>query len=77
MDGRFSNHHATLLPNRVAMSTWYINDFPMLPLSTRTPTPRFDLYQIHGVTTAEDIDTILGPGGALAVFEEAWRVGKF
>jgi predicted aldo/keto reductase-like oxidoreductase len=31
----------------------------------------FDLYQFHGVDNENDLDTILGPGGALEAFLEA------
>ena len=31
----------------------------------RMRTDRFDLYQLHGVATMEDVETIVGPGGAL------------
>jgi aryl-alcohol dehydrogenase-like predicted oxidoreductase len=34
-------------------------------------TDHFDLYQLHGVTTLEDVQLILGPGGALETFLEA------
>ena len=37
----------------------------------RMRTDHFDLYQLHGVTTMEDVKTILGPGGALEAFVEA------
>ncbi len=39
-------------------------------------TDHFDLYQLHAVTTLEDVDTILGPGGALETFKEARNEGK-
>ena len=38
-------------------------------------TDHFDLYQLHGVTSAEDVDTILGPGGALETFVKAREQG--
>ncbi len=38
-------------------------------------TDRFDLYQLHGVTTREEIDRILAPGGALEVFQQAKEAG--
>jgi aryl-alcohol dehydrogenase-like predicted oxidoreductase len=34
-------------------------------------TDRFDLYQLHGVTTREEVATILGPGGAMETFRKA------
>jgi aryl-alcohol dehydrogenase-like predicted oxidoreductase len=34
-------------------------------------TDHFDLYQLHAVTSLEDVETILGPGGALETFLEA------
>ncbi len=34
-------------------------------------TDHFDLYQMHGVTKDEDVDQILGPGGALEAFVQA------
>ena len=34
-------------------------------------TDHFDLFQFHAVTTDEDVDKILAPGGALEAFAEA------
>jgi len=34
-----------------------------------------DLYQLHGVTTADEVDTITTPGGALEAFIEAREMG--
>lgn len=39
-------------------------------------TDHFDLYQFHAVTTLEDVDRILGPGGAMETFLEARKEGK-
>ncbi|MFQ6096820.1 MAG: aldo/keto reductase [Armatimonadota bacterium] len=39
-------------------------------------TDHFDLYQLHGVTKMEDVDTILGPGGALEAFVKAREKGQ-
>lgn len=39
-------------------------------------TDHFDLYQLHAVTTPEEVDTILGPDGAIHAFEEAKAAGK-
>ena len=39
-------------------------------------TDHFDLYQHHAVTTIEDVDTLLGPGGAMETFLEAKKEGK-
>ncbi len=39
-------------------------------------TDHFDLYQFHAVTTLEDVDKILGPGGAMETFLEARKEGK-
>ncbi len=39
-------------------------------------TDHFDLYQFHAVTSLEDVETILGPGGALETFLEAREEGK-
>jgi aryl-alcohol dehydrogenase-like predicted oxidoreductase len=39
-------------------------------------TDHFDLYQHHAVTTLEEVDTILGPGGANEMFIEAKAEGK-
>lgn len=38
-------------------------------------TDYLDLYQLHSVTTMEDVATILGPGGALEVFQQAQQEG--
>ncbi len=42
----------------------------------RLRTDYFDLYQLHAVTTAEDVETIFGPGGAMEALLEAKREGK-
>ena len=39
-------------------------------------TDHFDLYQHHAVTSLEDVDTILAPGGAMETFIEARKEGK-
>ena len=39
-------------------------------------TDHFDLYQHHAVTTLEEVDTILGPGGSMETFIEARHEGK-
>ena len=38
-------------------------------------TDHFDLYQFHCVTTMEEVETIVGPGGALEAFVEAREQG--
>ena len=39
-------------------------------------TDHFDLYQFHAVTSMEDVETIMGPGGAMETFLEAREEGK-
>ena len=39
-------------------------------------TDHFDLYQLHAVTSLEDVDTIFGKGGAMETFLEAREEGK-
>ncbi len=39
-------------------------------------TDHFDLYQLHAVTTLEDVDTIFAPDGAMETFLEAREEGK-
>lgn len=39
-------------------------------------TDHFDLYQLHAVTTLEDVDTIFGKGGAMETFVQAREEGK-
>jgi len=39
-------------------------------------TDHFDLYQLHAVTSLEDVETILGEGGAMETFLEARKEGK-
>jgi len=39
-------------------------------------TDHFDLYQLHAVTSLEDVDTIFGKGGAMETFVEAREQGK-
>ncbi|UCH34841.1 MAG: aldo/keto reductase [Armatimonadota bacterium] len=38
-------------------------------------TDHFDLYQVHGLDKPEDLDTVLGPGGAMEAFLEARDAG--
>jgi len=42
----------------------------------RLKTDHFDLYQLHGVATMEEVETIFGPGGAMDVFVKAKEAGK-
>jgi aryl-alcohol dehydrogenase-like predicted oxidoreductase len=42
----------------------------------RLRTDHVDLYQLHAVTTSEEVETILGPDGALRAFLEAKQAGK-
>lgn len=39
-------------------------------------TDHFDIYQLHAVTSLEDVDTIFGKGGAMETFVEAREEGK-
>ena len=39
-------------------------------------TDHVDLWQVHAVESQEDIERILGPGGALEAFDAAKRAGK-
>lgn len=39
-------------------------------------TDHFDLYQLHAVTTPQEVETILGPSGAIHAFETAKKAGK-
>lgn len=39
-------------------------------------TDHFDLYQLHAVTTKEDVDRIFAPSGALEAFVGAKKAGK-
>lgn len=39
-------------------------------------TDHFDLYQLHAVTTRQDVETIFAKGGALETFLEARKEGK-
>jgi len=39
-------------------------------------TDHFDLYQLHAVTTLDEVKTIFAPGGALETFKEAQKEGK-
>lgn len=41
----------------------------------RLRTDHFDLYQLHAVTTIEEVERILGPGGALEAFVKAREQG--
>jgi predicted aldo/keto reductase-like oxidoreductase len=42
----------------------------------RLHTDHLDLYQFHGVTSVEDVERILGPGGAAETFVQARKEGK-
>lgn len=42
----------------------------------RLRTTYFDLYQFHAVTTLQEVDAILAPGGAAEAFLEAREAGK-
>lgn len=42
----------------------------------RMRTDHFDLYQLHAVTTLEDVDTIFGNDGAIETFLQARKEGK-
>jgi len=39
-------------------------------------TDHFDLYQLHGVTTVDEVEQVFAKGGAMEVFEEAQKKGK-
>lgn len=39
-------------------------------------TDYLDLYQLHAVSTIEDVDTIMAPGGAMELLQEARQEGK-
>lgn len=43
---------------------------------TRLHTDRFDLYQLHAVNTAAELQQVTGPGGALEAVAEARQQGK-
>ncbi len=48
-----------------------------LAVSLKTlKTDYLDIWQMHDVRTKADIDTILGPGGAMEAFEAAKKAGK-
>lgn len=42
----------------------------------RLKTDHFDLYQLHAVTTMEDVETIFSAGGAMETFLSARKEGK-
>lgn len=43
---------------------------------TRMQTDHFDLYQLHAITSDEDIQKAFGPGGAMETFVRAREEGK-
>jgi len=43
---------------------------------TRMRTDHFDLYQLHAVSTRDDVEQIFAPSGALETFVAARRAGK-
>jgi predicted aldo/keto reductase-like oxidoreductase len=43
---------------------------------SRLKTDHFDLYQLHAITRAEDVQQALGPGGAMETFLKAKEEGK-
>jgi len=42
----------------------------------RMRTDHFDLYQLHAMTTLEEVERVFAPGGAMEVFERAKSDGK-
>ena len=42
----------------------------------RLRTDHVDLYQLHAMTTMEDVDRVFAPGGAMEVFTKARQEGK-
>jgi predicted oxidoreductase len=42
----------------------------------RLRTDHFDLYQLHAITTLEEVEIAFGPGGAMETLVEAKRSGK-
>ena len=40
-------------------------------------TDHFDLYQLHAISSKEDVDKAFAPNGAMEVFEKAKKEGKF
>jgi aryl-alcohol dehydrogenase-like predicted oxidoreductase len=42
----------------------------------RLRTDRFDLYQLHALSSLEDVDRAFGPGGAMKTFPRAREEGK-
>jgi aryl-alcohol dehydrogenase-like predicted oxidoreductase len=43
---------------------------------TRLRTDHFDLYQLHAMTSLEDVKKVMGKGGAMETFLEARKEGK-
>jgi predicted aldo/keto reductase-like oxidoreductase len=41
----------------------------------RLRTQRFDLYQLHAVTSLDDVERVFAPGGAMEFFREAHEAG--
>jgi predicted aldo/keto reductase-like oxidoreductase len=39
-------------------------------------TDHFDLYQLHALSSTEDVEKVFAPGGAMEVFEKAKKDGK-
>jgi aryl-alcohol dehydrogenase-like predicted oxidoreductase len=39
-------------------------------------TDRFDLYQLHALSTMDDVEQVFGPGGAMEAFVRAREAGK-
>jgi predicted aldo/keto reductase-like oxidoreductase len=42
----------------------------------RMRTDHFDLYQFHAVTKVQEVEAILGPGGAMEAYQAARKAGK-
>ena len=42
----------------------------------RMQTDHFDVYQLHAMTTMDDVETVFGPDGAMEVFVKAREQGK-
>ena len=42
---------------------------------TRLGVKNFDLYQLHGIGTMDELEQVFGPGGAMEAFKEAQETG--
>jgi aryl-alcohol dehydrogenase-like predicted oxidoreductase len=72
LDGR---RHAVILAGKTAKRTGPEARQNLTTTLRRLRTDHLDVYQLHGVDTAEELAVALGPGGAVEVIQKAVETG--